>query len=44
MKNVVFMMDIDIGGEGRWASDRSKPYKYSVASWRKWCDKNDFSP
>ena len=41
MKNVVFMMDIDIGGEGRWSSTRSTPYKYSIDSWRKWCDKND---
>ena len=35
------MMDIDIGGEGRWASSRSKPYKYSIESWRRWCKKND---
>ena len=41
MKNVVFMMDIDIGGEGRWSSTRSTPYKYSIDSWRKWCNKND---
>ena len=41
MKNVVFMMDINIDGEGRWSSTRSTPYKYSIDSWKKWCDKND---
>ena len=41
MKNVVFMMDIDLGGEGRYASSRRAAYKYSIDSWRKWCDKNN---
>ena len=40
-KNVVFMMNVDIGGSGRYASSRSESYKYSVASWKKWCEKND---
>ena len=40
-KNIVFMMDIDVGGEGRYASHRREPYKYSIASWKKWCEKND---
>ena len=35
------MMDIDIGGDGRYASIRRNPYKYSIDSWKKWCDKND---
>ena len=35
MRNVVFMPNIDTG------DDRSRPYKYSVASWKKWCNKND---
>ena len=41
MSNIVFIMDIDIGGEGRYASERRSSYGYSISSWRKWCDKND---
>ena len=41
MKNVVFIMNVDIGGNGRYATSRSQPYKYSIASWKKWCEKND---
>jgi hypothetical protein len=41
MKNVVFMMDIKLGGDGRYSESRSLPYKYSINSWKKWCDKND---
>ena len=41
MKNLVFMMDIDLGGEGRYSSSRRDAYKYSIDSWRKWCGKND---
>ena len=41
MKNLVFMMDIDLGGEGRYASSRRAAYKYSIDSWRRWCDKNN---
>ena len=41
MKNIVFMMDIDIGGDGRYASNRRFGYKYSIDSWKKWCDKNN---
>ena len=41
MQNIVFMMDIDIGGDGRYASNRRFGYKYSIDSWKKWCDKND---
>lgn len=41
MKNIVFIMDIDIKGEGRYSSDRRLPYQYSIKSWKKWCDKND---
>ena len=41
MKNVVFMMNVDLGREGRFASSRSNPYKYSVDSLKRWCDKND---
>ena len=41
MKNIVFMMDIDLAGEGRYASSRRLPYKYSIKSWEKWCEKNN---
>jgi uncharacterized protein YlaN (UPF0358 family) len=41
MKNIVFMMDIDLAGEGRYASTRRLPYQYSIKSWEKWCEKND---
>ena len=34
-------MNVDIKGDGRYATSRSQPYKYSIASWKKWCDKND---
>lgn len=40
-KNIVFMMDIDLKGEGRWASSRRAPYQYSIDSWKQWCDKNN---
>ena len=35
------MLDIDISGEGRYSSTRRLPYKYSIKSWQKWCDKNN---
>ena len=35
------MMNVDLGKEGRFASSRTKPYKYSVDSWKRWCDIND---
>jgi hypothetical protein len=35
MKNVVFIPNISVG------DGRSNPYKYSIASWKKWCEKND---
>ena len=41
MKNIVFTMDIDLNGEGRYASTRRLPYQYSIKSWEKWCEKND---
>jgi len=40
-KNIVFMMDIDLKGEGRWASSRRAPYQFSINSWRNWCNKNN---
>ena len=42
MKNIVFTMDIDLAGEGRYAKNtRRLPYQYSIKSWEKWCEKND---
>jgi len=35
MKNVVFIPNINLG------NGRSDSYKYSVSSWKQWCDKND---
>jgi hypothetical protein len=40
-RNIVFIMDIDLKGEGRWASSRRAPYEYSIKSWDKWCKKNN---
>ena len=40
-KNLVFMMDIDLGGDGRYSSSRRYAYKYSIDSWKRWCDKNN---
>ena len=36
------MMDIDLGGEGRYSSSRRAAYKYSIDSWKRWCDKNGY--
>ena len=41
MKNLIFMMDIDLKGEGRYASSRRLSYKYSIDSWKRWAEKND---
>jgi len=35
------MIDIDLHGEGRWASSRRLPYQYSINSWKRWCEDND---
>lgn len=40
-KNIAFIMDIDLNGDGRWASSRRAPYQYSINSWKHWCAKND---
>jgi len=40
-KNIIFMMDIDLGGEGRYNSTRRLPYKYSINSWKEWSAKNN---
>ncbi len=44
-KNIVFLVDVKLPGKqndvGRWAETRSDPYKFSIDSWKIWCDKND---
>ena len=35
MKNVVFIPNIDLG------DNRNEPYKYSIKSWKHFCDKYD---
>ena len=40
-KNIVFIPNIKLDGDGRWAESRSTPYEYSIKSWRHWCDKNN---
>ena len=35
MKNIVFIPNIDLG------NGRNSSYKYSIKSWKVWCDKND---
>ena len=35
MKNIVFIPNIDLG------NGRNSSYKYSIKSWKAWCDKND---
>ena len=41
MRNIVFIMDVDLKGTGRWASERTRPYHYSIKSWEQWCKRND---
>jgi len=40
-KNIIFIMDIDLKGEGRWATSRQVPYQYSIDSWTRWAKKNN---
>ena len=39
-KNVVFIPCVEINDK-HYTSVRSKPYDYGIASWKKWCDKNN---
>ena len=41
MRNIVFMMDIDLKGTGRYSSARTEAYKWSRKSWKEWCDNNN---
>jgi hypothetical protein len=40
-KNIIFIVDIDLKGDGRWSSTRRLPYQYSIKSWSAWCKKNN---
>ena len=40
-KNLVFIIDIDLKGDGRYSPNRRLSYKYTIDSWKKWCDKNN---
>ena len=40
-KNLVFIIDIDLKGDGRYSPNRRLAYKYTIDSWKKWCDKNN---
>ena len=42
MKNVIFMMNVDCKGEGRYATERTHGYQYCEKSWREWADKHGF--
>ena len=42
MKNLVFILDIDIAGKGRYSTSRRSAYKYSIDSWKQWCSKNNY--
>jgi len=39
-KNVVFIPCVEINDK-HYTNVRSKPYNYGIASWKKWCDKNN---
>ena len=39
-KNVVFIPCVEINDK-HYTSGRSKPYDYGIASWKKWCEKNN---
>lgn len=42
MKNVIFMMNVDCKGEGRYATERTHGYQYCEKSWREWANKHGF--
>ena len=41
MTNVIFILNIDLKGYGRYSSDRIRPYTYSIESWRNWSKMNN---
>ena len=40
-KNIVFILDVKLDGDGRYNKERSNPYHYSINSWKHWCNKNN---
>ena len=40
-KNIVFMMDVKLGGSDRYSDNRRLPYQYSIKSWENWCNMNN---
>ena len=40
-KNIIFIMNIELDGKGRWSSSRHVPYQYSIDSWSRWAKKNN---
>tara|TARA_Y100000310_G_scaffold189023_1_gene188975 strand:- start:992 stop:1753 length:762 start_codon:yes stop_codon:yes gene_type:complete len=41
MKNIVFMMNIELSSTGRYSKNRSASYHYSIDSWKQWAENND---
>jgi len=41
MTNVIFMLNVDLKGEGRYSSDRIEPYTFSIQSWKNWSKLNN---
>ena len=42
-KNLVFIIDIDLKGDGRYSPNRRLAYKYTIDSWKQWCNKNNYN-
>lgn len=40
-RNIIFGLNVDLKGEGRWASSRVTPYEYSIRSWKSFAEKVD---
>ena len=41
MNNIIFILNVDLKGEGRYSSDRTEPYTYSIQSWKNWSELNN---
>ena len=41
-KNIIFIVSIKLEDDlGRYSKNRSKPYDYSINSWKDWASKNN---
>lgn len=40
-RNIIFGLNVDLKGEGRWASSRITPYEYSIKSWKSFAERID---